>query len=268
MGRQKVVSREYKIMLRADRFKGGGSAVRRAAGAFWRDLRREVRDLIALGGTSLHRVESRRLISFLDTPDRRLNAATYVFRERRDLESGAREVTLKFRHPDRHVAAGRVMTPAGGRKARRKFEEDIKPPFTSLYSFSTTVQVGPKAAFDHIEDVARLFPDLATRLGRRALGAPLEVVRGFTAREVVLGGGSLTLTRKPKTEAECGLIVWYDEAGAATRPCAVEFSFRYGNRKEAYDAEVSRLAFDAFQRLQALAWVDPEPRTKTAFVFG
>jgi hypothetical protein len=78
----------------------------------------------------------------------------------------------------------------------------------------------------------------------------------------------LQLTRKPKTEAECGLIVWHDEAGAAGRPCAVEFSFRYGNKKEAYDPTVSRLAFDAFERLQALAWVDPEPRTKTAFVFG
>ena len=268
MERQKVVSREYKIMLRADRFTGGGPAVRRTAGAFWRDLRRGVHDLIALSDSNLHRVESRRLIAFLDTPDRLLNGASYIFRERRDLESGAREVTLKFRHPDRHVAAGRVMTPAGGRRRRTKFEEDIKPPFTSLYSFSTTVQVGPKAAFDRLEDVARLFPDLATRLGRRAMGAPLEVVRGFTAREVVLGGGALRLTRKPKTEAECGLIVWYDEAGAPRRPCAVEFSFRYGNKKEAYDPTVSRLAFDAFQRLQALAWIDPEPRTKTAFVFG
>jgi hypothetical protein len=268
MERQNVVSREYKVMLRAGRFDGDAGAVRKAAAAFWHDLSASVDDLIALEAGSLQRVESRRLIEFFDTRDRRLNGAGYIFRQRRELGDGTREVTLKFRHPDRHLAAGRVMAAAGTRKQRTKFEEDIKAPFVSLYSFSTTVEVGDRARFETLRDVARLFPDLGRQLGKRSLDAPVEVVRGFTAREIVLGGASMTLARKPKTKAESGLIVWYDAAGRKDRPCAVEFSFRYGNRKEAYDARISGAAYEVFRRLQALEWVDPQPRTKTAFVFA
>jgi hypothetical protein len=123
------------------------------------------------------------------------------------------------------------MAASGTKKQRTKFEEDIKAPFVSLYSFSTTVAVGDWARFETLGDVARLFPDLVRQLGKRSLDAPIEAVRGFTAREVVLGGASMTLARKPKTRAESGLIVWYDEAGRRDRPCAVEFSFRYGKQE-------------------------------------
>ena len=52
-------------------------------------------------------------------------------------------MTLKFRHPDRYVAE----SPSDeGRNidTKAKFEEDIKAPFVSLYSFSTSGRVGRK----------------------------------------------------------------------------------------------------------------------------
>jgi hypothetical protein len=69
-------------------------------------------------------------------------------------------------------------------------------------------------------------------------------------------------------DAECGLIVWYDDNGARDKPVAVEFSYRYGNKDEEYGGGVTRRAFDTFDALQSLTkWVDPKPRTKTAFVY-
>jgi hypothetical protein len=55
-----------------------------------------------------------------------------------------------------------------------------------------------------------------------------------------------------------------------TPPVCVEFSFRYGSDDEDYRGTVTR---DAHEVLQALSsklpdWVDPEPKTKTAFVYG
>src|SRR5688500_1145403 len=138
---QKVISREYKVMLRPQRFAGGEKALRRAAGAFWRDFGRALDDDAVRAEGDLGERKEQRLIRFLDTPAQALNAGSYIFRERRALAGGDREMTLKFRHPDRHVAAARDMAPDSGGKARTKFEEDIKAPFISLYSFSTTLPV-------------------------------------------------------------------------------------------------------------------------------
>ena len=45
MTRRSVVSREYKVMLRAERFEGPEAATRRAVGEFWADVARVVGEL-------------------------------------------------------------------------------------------------------------------------------------------------------------------------------------------------------------------------------
>jgi hypothetical protein len=134
MGRPKVSSREYKVMLRPARFAGDEARVLAAAGTLWKDLVRGVRGVVLGSDGVLSRIETRRLITFLDTARHDLHQASYVFRERRDLEGGEREVTLKCRHPDRYVVQKRDMAAAGARRARTKLEEDIKVPFISLYA--------------------------------------------------------------------------------------------------------------------------------------
>ena len=266
---QKVISREYKVMLRPQRFAGGEKTLRRTARAFWRDFGRALDGGGAVEG-DLGELEAQRLICFLDTPAQRLNSGGYIFRERRALAGGEREVTLKFRHPDRHVAAARDMAPDSGGKARTKFEEDIKAPFVSLYSFSTTLRVKDKKRFGELGDVVRVFSDVSGRLEGFAPDEPLAVVNGFTARELVLGGGALQLSRKRKATAECGLIVWYDNDRTHDKPCAVEFSYRYGDKRERYPGALSQRAYETFAVLQTAldSWVEPKPRTKTAFVYG
>jgi hypothetical protein len=47
-----------------------------------------------------------------------------------------------------------------------------------------------------------------------------------------------------------------------------EFSFRYGDKDEAYRGESARRACEVFSILQQLdEWVDPKARTKTAQVY-
>ena len=65
------------------------------------------------------------------------------------------------------------------------------------------------------------------------------------------------------------LIVWYDAHGEDGKPLAVELSYRYGNKDEEYRGGVTRRASDIFEAIQSKLdrWVDPNPMTKTAFVF-
>jgi hypothetical protein len=119
-------------------------------------------------------------------------------------------------------------------------------------------------------DLMHLFPDLSKRLGDVDRGLRLLEVRDFSARELVITGATVTLAAKSNVRAECALIVWYDENGSATEPAAVEFSFRYGNALGVYGGKVARRAFEIFAIAQndLTAWLDPHPRTKTAFVYG
>jgi hypothetical protein len=256
-------------MLRPARFAGDEKTILKAAEAVWRDFAKSVTDVVLDTDGRLAQIHTRRLITFLDTTGQHLNRASYIFRERRDIESGEYEVTLKCRHPDRYVAQNRNMEASDSGSARTKFEEDIKVPFASLYSFSTTLGVDEDRTFKKLGDVARLFPDTSERLdGFRNDGA-LTVVNGFTAHKLVIAGGKLRIGKSPKVSAECALIVGYDHNRRQTKPVAVELSYRYGDKDENYGGTMSRRAFDVFHALQTKLgkWVDPKPLTKTALVY-
>jgi hypothetical protein len=269
MKRRKIVSREYKVMLQAPKFAGSRKQLVVTARRLWEDFSRAISPVVVAAGGTLETIEKERLIVFLDSEAQHLRAGGYIFRVRRPLESEQPEVTLKFRHPDRYVAESRQM------KSRRiqtetKFEEDIKAPFVSLYSFSTSGKIGKKPVPSRLDHVSRLFPDLSKRLGEVDGRHSLSYVNGFTARELVITGAAMTIGTKPKVECECALIVWYDQNASATEPVAVELSYRYGDTKGRYDGKAAKRAFEIFETLQRelTDWVDPHPRTKTAFVYG
>jgi hypothetical protein len=269
MKRRKVVSREYKVMLQAAKFGGSRKQLIATARGLWDDFSRAIGPVVVAAGGTLETIAKERLIVFLDTDVQHLRAGGYIFRVRRPVKDDQPEVTLKFRHPDRYVAESRQM------KSRRirteiKFEEDIKAPFISLYSFSSTGDLGKKPVPSTLDDVARLFPDLSKRLGEVDDRHALSEVNDFTARELVIAGATMTIGTKPKVECECALIVWYEQKASADEPVAVEFSYRYGDAKGRYDGKTATRAFDIFETLQRelTAWVDPNPRTKTAFVYG
>jgi hypothetical protein len=155
-------------------------------------------------------------------------------------------------------------------RGRTKFEEDIKVPFVTLYSYSTTQPIDDEDELQCLNDIARLFPDIADRLedfrGKEAIG----IVNDFTARELVLANARLVLCEAPSVEADCAQIAWYPDRAGARGPVAVEFSFRYGDRDEDYDGAVARAAHRVFTGLQTglKDWVDLKGKTKTRFVYG
>ena len=65
------------------------------------------------------------------------------------------------------------------------------------------------------------------------------------------------------------MVVWHDDDDPATPPVCVEFSFKYANEDEDYHGSVARDAHDVLLALNTnlTEWVDPEPTTKTAFVY-
>ncbi|MCB0901321.1 MAG: hypothetical protein KDB83_04225 [Actinobacteria bacterium] len=267
--RENVTSREYKVMLRARLFDGDEQRMHSAIDAFWTDLTAALAAMDIPCEGSFTQVKARRLIRFFDTDEHRINADQYIVREREDLDTGEREVTLKFRHPDRYVAADRRMDPADARDAKTKFEEDVKPPFVSVYSFSTTQPLQSGSVLGQVQDVADLFPGLADDLSELPTDAPLLLVRDFVGREIVLEGASLLLGKRDIL-SECALVVWYDEGETDTTPVVVEFSFKYGDDAEDYRGSVARDAYAVLGMLQnqMTDWVDPNPVTKTAFVYG
>jgi hypothetical protein len=164
MSRQRVVSREYKVMLNAGKFAGDHEEFQAAAVRFWRELKDALGAFVVDARGKFDKVKSRRLIRFYDTNERHLINGDYIFRERRDLDSNEREATLKFRHADRYVAQCRDMQARHRDRGRTKFEEDIKVPFVTLYSYSTTQPIDDEDELQCLNDIARLFPDIADRL--------------------------------------------------------------------------------------------------------
>jgi hypothetical protein len=266
---QRVVSREYKVMLRPRLFSGAEDAALATAHALWLDVGKNIGAVVVGADGDLSRIKARRLITFFDTRARGLDEAHYIFRERRATDGSQREVTLKFRHPDRFFAQARDLKARSAAAAKTKFEEDIKGPFVSLHSFSTTVAITDQAKFARLGDVMELFPDLDERLPGADKKEPLRAVNDFTAREVVIDGAHAQMGKTPKVDAEWALIVWYDEHGKSKTPIAVELSFRYGDKSEDYSGGLTRRASEVFGIIQTRLkrWVDPKPRTKTAVAF-
>ncbi len=267
----RVTSREYKIMLRAERFAGEEQQVLEAATGFWSDFENAVRASVIDTDKTLDRIKRRRTVRFLDTADHRLRENGYVFRERSDRNGS--EVTLKFRHPDRYLAQDRDMDSAGPGRSRTKLEEDLKPtfkrtPFVSLFSYSTTQEVNADQPFETLRDCAKLFPDLPRQLADAYRKDDSIETVGFAARELVVTGADFQIGQDPKLECECALVAWYREDRDVDGPVFAEFSFKYGDDKEKYKGEPAWRACEVFRALQQMdTWVDDVARTKTAGVY-
>lgn len=262
-------SREYKAMLKADRFVGDETQALKTATDFWRDAARVFGSAVILLRGNLDQPKDRRLVRFYDSADQQLNRRSYIFRERIGLDGQSRETTLKFRHPDRFIAVNRDLRGANG-KARSKFEEDVKPVFQSLYSFSTTQEIAPDKNLDKIKDIFKLYPGLRDSLTGVNVDEAILPVDNFTARELVIGGASMQLGKRLDVWASCVLVLWYDHHKPSDSPAVAEFSFKYGGNGKRFGVGTVTRAFDVFQTLQnsLREWTDMESKTKTAFVYG
>ena len=269
--KQNVISREYKVMLQKERFIGSQDNLIQQAEEFWNDFKGLIQDIVIDTHGSLDQVKEEREIRFYDTTDHRIRKNNYVFRERVDLNTGKREVTLKYRHPDRYISQDRDMRASDVKNGKTKFEEDIKLPFISLYSFSTKQPISNSKNLNKLNDPGKLYPDFKKRLKSYQKDDPITIVGDFTAREIVITSADFQISNSPKVKAECALITWYDVEGEKDNPVVVEFSFKYKKKQEEYDGEVSQKVYDVFGKLQQdelAGWVNPDGKTKTAYVYS
>lgn len=263
-----IDSREYKIMLKADPFAGNENKLLETAGQFWSDFTQAAAGLVIDTDGNLDKLKKRRIICFYDTQFCRLHQNNYVFRQRADLQTGKTEVTLKFRHPDRFISQDRIMDARDVEKGTPKFEEDIKPPFVSLYSYSTKQEVPASASFNIMANIVSLFPDLETSLSDYQQHEEIDKVGLVTARELLVKGADFQISDVPKIEAKCALIAWYNNQGDPETPILVEFSFKYGEKNMDYDRKTAQRACEVFGESQKLEWADPDSKTKTAYVYS
>ncbi len=177
---------------------------------------------------------------------------------------------MKFRHPDRYISQDRDMDARKIKRGTTKFEEDIKPPFLKLYSFSTKQKLKDDKEFKKLNDLVALFPDLGNKLDNYNKDEGIKGVGDFTAHEIVIAGAKLKIRNKPKLYSKCALVVWYNHDSTKTIPEVVEFSFNYQNNKENYSRKTSMRAFKIFESIQKelKTWTRPKSKTKTAYVYS
>ncbi|CAD7699752.1 unnamed protein product [Ostreobium quekettii] len=270
MAPKRITSREYKVLLSAVRFQGDRPTLLARAAEFWSDFSKAVSDVVVDTDGELREVDKERLVRYFDTPGQLLRENDYIFRERVGQAPGKREVALKFRHPDRYVVQDRDMDAAEKDNGKTKFEEDIKPGFQRVFSYSTKQRIDADQRLDRLDDLGRLFPGMPKKVKGYDGEVQIEVVGGFTAKEVVISGADFQIGKDPKVEAECSLGVWYNQDDDHQKPVIAEFSFTYGDKDEDYDGDVAWRACKAFDILEGeemAHWVFKESTTKTAYVY-
>ncbi|MDF5707451.1 MAG: hypothetical protein PUP90_07135 [Nostoc sp. S4] len=259
---QKVVSREYKLLLYKDLFIGDEQQVLKKSQEFWHDFSQAINSIVIGIKGDLDGIEDRRIIRFYDTDEYIINSNSYILRERQDVTNDEREITLKFRHPDRYISQDREMN-----TGKPKFEEDIKAPFGVLYSFSDTQKILITKKLNKMEDAANLYPDLVDKLSSFKEEENIRII-GVTICELVVKGAKFQIRQEPRLDSNCALIIWYQNDGDRNSPVAVEFSFKYEDENERYTRKLAQRAYDVFSKLEKLEpWVDLNSDTKTAYIY-
>jgi hypothetical protein len=291
----KLESREYKLMLKPAGFIG--SEPDKAVRTFWdqqlKPIIAERLDRRKNGKTrdkeSFER-KGQRTIVYKETEACLLNNTGYIVRERQDLlkdgrpDPKEREVTLKFRTPDRALAAALRIEPNAG-KAETKFEEDIAPQIDhaadgtkiprfksppgmrSMFSVSSTQTLRANEAITSLRDLAARYRGFESSLRKAGLAAmPLDspLVSGQVFRDRVYRIGLVDLG---DTDAKVDLTLWYKAGTSAPGALELaELSFKFDTEDGKVSGGVAQRALSLFGALQELPekWTSPEQQTKTS----
>jgi len=259
-----VTSREYKLMLNADRFKDRDQGSQVFLGLLDFLIGKE-------GGNIIERQnkEERRQTSYLDTPESALHQNGFTLRLRKEAKAeDGFQINLKYRASDRYISAAQDLSSPQADKT--KFEEDILPPFVSKFSHSSSIKTKTRPDLSSIEKIAVLFPGLE-KLNIEGDTA-VKTVNDFRANEVVRKLCKFQFGEPPIIKAS--LSFWYLTEEENDWPLVGEFSFDYdeldggtgADSMETYPSQVVEGTNQLFSALQSQAgWMDFNRSTKTAF---
>jgi hypothetical protein len=273
-----VTSREYKLMLRPDRFRD------RAEGtdAYWSLVEFLIGKKQGLEIRKRPDRELRRKTWYLDTPGTELRKLGYALRARKEFDEEERfKVTLKYRHPDRYLSACQDLSCEVDCK-KDKFEEDILPPFKSKFARSVAFRVDELPKIKRMGQVLDLFPTLEELdIPKRT---PIRPVNGFKVHELAHQIGQIYYGDVPDPDEDppvdavfCCLSFWYLTGIDKGWPLTAEFSFDYNvhqddsdssHQLEHFGPEVvagTNLFFRSLQK--QVGWLDRSGTTKTAYAF-
>ena len=264
-------SREYKILLTTERFADRSSG----ADSFW-DLVKSKAEGRSLTVKDKEPAEKSRHVWFLDTRDLDLRGTQgLVFRERQNLKDNgkpkkSKKVTLKYRGPDRVLAAQLNLKAEAGKDIEQKLEEDIG--LNSLdegivkrkLSKSGSTKLPKNQSFATIDDIAILFPGVdgfVTNIRDK----PVIVVNDFVAYEVKRKAGAISLTED--CDADASFTFWHHTDLEGPLEIA-EFSFDYKLEPNCSDAKTDATATSLLIALgKSEGWPDPHQRTKTQVAY-
>lgn len=273
-----VTSREFKVMLDPARFspQGPGSCAQAISCVeqYWAELAAAIQappiSRTTIG--ALNRLPTERTVKFYDTPKTcKLQANGLIFRER--IEGDSRNVTLKFRSPDRHLASYQEMIDDKTAKLEKgidvKFEEDIAGGYVVKYSKSGKRRIGSDKNLNSMKDVFDLYPKLnATGLDS---SDALRVVGDLIIREKVFEGAAVDLG---DAMGDFSLTLWYGSADTST-PKAAEVSFKYKRPKDGYSLALVGNSMKTFAAMEGMnGWVvaptavNTKSKTKTEWAFS
>lgn len=261
--------REYKIILRPDRFTGPDGFV--AVGKLLRGAARDVDVAFTGNGRDLeHHV---REVLFYDTARFDLYNHSFILRTRRVFRDGwpqpEHELTFKVRHPDVDVAARAHVTPRLPCDYEIKFKEELLPlrarlgGIRSLYSHNSVLD-SPKMTLAALGHIARVFPVLREIEARPT--TRLDLVNRTAVEEVYAELGELHFGHGLKGKVT--LALWRNRG--TQEPLVAEFGYQCKfERYNELHHKPKRRSEDLFKTMQHVArgwaWLGT---TKTAIVYG
>jgi hypothetical protein len=208
--RDPIQYREYKLMLRADRFSNSQQFHK-----FWKITRRLAKSLgIAIRKRGKPMETHLREVIFFDTPKFRLFNHGFILRRRtfyRDgLPESEHELTLKFRGPDFKQAEAVDVHPELPRGNVVKFKEEILLPrdeirgMRTIYSHACELDTPDEIMTQSFGAICRVFPALAST-GAKAKTI-LSVVNGIAIEEVLVNFGEIDFGGRMTAKAT--LAIW------------------------------------------------------------
>jgi hypothetical protein len=263
-----VTSREYKILLNSNRFTNSSNGVEQ----FIEFIQKQT---VRLGGEFIDYRESlKRKTWYLDTNDAKLKKHGYILRIRDDEDSKKRfKITLKYRNPDRYIAASEALTIISPNKSKYKFEEDILPPFKSNYSCSSVVSKNQLPELGKIKKLLKLFPNLEKLEVDE--DARIFSPNKFKAYETTYWIGAINFG--DNIPVKCCLNFWHKAAGRKGLPLVAEFSFDYDSNQtqdndslEKYCESTVKSSAGLFKKIQKdLYWYNStSSATKTHLAYN
>jgi hypothetical protein len=265
-----VTYREYKLLLRSEHFIKPAHFHK-----FWKITRQAAKAVgVDIGKIGKPMETHLREVLFFDTPKFRLYNHGFILRRRmfykRGLPQSDHELTLKFRHRERQVAAAVDVRPLLPCIHNIKFKEEVlmevgKPgSMRTIYSHGCDLDTPNVILTQSFESITQVFPALLPT-GAKAKTL-LGIVNGVAIEEVLVNCGEIDFGGK--VTAKATLAIWRNRMTQEHLVGEYAYQIKFSD-VDGFHGKPKELSEAFFLKLQqeAADWLHLGT-TKTAMVYG